>query len=383
VRRSGGRTQRRRGDASRLGGNRGCRRNIAIVTNHTARDRDGNHIIDLLMKAPDVKIVALFSPEHGLYGAVDEKVGHSTDPKTGLKVWSLYGETRRPTAEMLKGVDTIVYDIQDVGARFYTYSATLGICMEEAAKSKLAMFVLDRPNPITGLHVDGPIADEKKLGFTAFRRIPVAHGMTFGELAQLFNKEYGGINCDLHVIQMENWKRDMWWDETGLTWINPSPNMRNLTQAALYPGVCLIEATNVSVGRGTDQPFEQFGAEWIDGQKLAAAINASNLPGLRTCPIKFTPTKGSKYGGKELNGVFILVTDRDALEPVRSGLTMAYHLMKLHGDQFTVDKVVNLLQNQAVLDAMKQTDDPAKLPALWKDDVEQFKTLRAKYLIYK
>jgi uncharacterized protein YbbC (DUF1343 family) len=358
-------------------------RNIAIVTNHTARDREGNHIIDLLMKAPDVKIAALFSPEHGLYGAVDEKVGHSTDPKTGLKVWSLYGETRRPTAEMLKGVDTIVYDIQDVGARFYTYSATLGICMEEAAKNKLAMFVLDRPNPITGLHVDGPIADEKKLGFTAFRRIPVAHGMTFGELAQLFNKEYGGINCDLHVIQMKNWKRDMWWDETGLTWINPSPNMRNLTQAALYPGVCLIEATNVSVGRGTDQPFEQFGAEWIDGQKLSAAINASNLPGLRTYPIKFTPTKGSKFGGKELNGVFILVTDRNALEPVRSGLTMAYHLMKLHGDQFTADKVVNLLQNQAVLDAMKQTDDPANLPALWKDDVEQFKTLRAKYLIYQ
>jgi uncharacterized protein YbbC (DUF1343 family) len=358
-------------------------RNVAIVTNHTARDRDGNHIIDLMMKAEGVKIVALFSPEHGLYGQVDEKVGHGTDPKTGLKVWSLYGETRRPSAEMLKGVDTIVYDIQDVGARFYTYSATLGICMEEAAKNKLAMFVLDRPNPITGLHVDGPIADEKHLGFTAFRRIPVAHGMTFGELAQLFNKEFGGINCELHVVQMENWRRDMWWDETGLTWINPSPNMRNVTQATLYPGVCLLEATNLSVGRGTDQPFEQFGAPWLDGRKLSAAINASNLPGLRTYPIKFTPAKGSKLGEKECGGVFIVVTDRNALEPVRSGLTMAYHLMKLHGDQFTVDKVANLLQNQAALDALKKSDDPAKLPALWKEDVEQFKAMRAKYLIYK
>jgi len=190
-------------------------KNIAVVTNHTARDRDGTHIIDLLTKAEGVKIVALFSPEHGLYGTLDEQVGHGVDDKTGLKVWSLYGKTRRPTAEMLAGVDTIVFDIQDVGARFYTYSATMGICMEEAAKNKLAMFVLDRPNPITGLNVDGPTADEKHLGFTAFRRIPVAHGLTFGELAQLFNKEFGGINCDLHVIKMENWKRSMWWDETG------------------------------------------------------------------------------------------------------------------------------------------------------------------------
>ena len=207
-----------------------------------------------------MKIVALFSPEHGLYGTLDEKVGHGVDEKTGLKVWSLYGETRRPTAEMLDGRR---HDrLRHPGRRraFYTYSATLGICMEEAAKNKLAMFVLDRPNPITGLIVDGPIADEKHLGFTAFGRIPVAHGMTFGELAQLFNKEFGGSTATSTSIKMENWKRNMWWDETGLTWVNPSPNMRNLTQAALYPGVCLLEATNLSVGRGTDQPFEVIGA---------------------------------------------------------------------------------------------------------------------------
>ena len=357
-------------------------RKLAIVTNHTARDRDGNHIIDLLVNADGVKIVALFSPEHGLYGTLDEKVGHGVDEKTGLKVWSLYGQTRRPTDEMLQGVDTIVYDIQDVGARFYTYSATMGICMEEAAKRKLAMFVLDRPNPITGLHVDGPIADEKKLGFTAFRRIPVAHGMTFGELAQLFNKEYGGINCDLHVVKMENWTRDMWWDATGLTWVNPSPNMRNVTQAALYPGTCLVEATNLSVGRGTDQPFEMIGAPWVDGRKLSAAMNGSNLPGVRTYPIEFTPAKGSKLGTQKCGGIFILVTDRDAMEPVRTGVTLAHHLYKIHGDKFEVDKVVRLLQNQETTDALKTTD-PAKVAETWKDDVEQFNTLREKYLIYK
>ncbi len=357
-------------------------KNLAVVTNHTARDREGNHIIDLLMKADGVKIVALFSPEHGLYGELDEKVGHGVDKKTGLKVWSLYGETRRPTAEMLKGVDTIVFDIQDVGARFYTYSATMGIMMEEAAKNKLAIFVLDRPNPITGLNVDGPIADEKNLGFTAFRRIPVAHGMTFGELAQLFNKEYGGINADLHVIKMENWKRDMWWDETGLTWINPSPNMRTLTQATLYPGVCLVEATNLSVGRGTDQPFELIGAPWIDGQKLSAAMNASNLPGLRTYPIEFTPAKGHKLGEQKCRGIFFLVTDRNALEPVRSGVTLAHHLFKIHGEKFEVDKVVRLLQNQEVTEALKTTD-PAKVAQMWEDDVEQFRKLRENYLIYE
>ena len=357
-------------------------KNLAIVTNHTARDRDGNHIIDLLMKAEGVKIVALFSPEHGLYGELDEKVGHGMDKKTGLKVWSLYGETRRPTAEMLKGVDTIVFDIQDVGARFYTYSATMGIMMEEAAKHKLAIFVLDRPNPITGLKVDGPIADEDRLGFTAFRRIPVAHGMTFGELAQLFNREYGGINADLHVVKMENWTRSMWWDETGLTWVNPSPNMRNLTQATLYPGVCLVEGSNVSVGRGTDQPFEVIGAEWIDGKKLSAAMNAANLPGLRTYPIEFTPAKGSKLGAKKLGGIFFLVTDRNALEPVRTGVTLAHHLYKIHADKFEVDKVVRLLQNKEVAEALK-TEDPAKVAEMWKDDVEQVTALREKHLIYK
>lgn len=355
---------------------------IAIITNHTGRDRDGNHIVELLHKAEGITIVSLFSPEHGLYGTLDEKVGHGTDEKTGLKVWSLYGETRRPTDEMLKGVDTLVFDIADVGARFYTYSATLGICMEEAAKRNIAFFVLDRPNPITGLIVDGPIADKKYFGFTAYGPMPVAHGMTFGELAQMYKGDFGVSDVDLHIVKMEGWKRDMWFDETGLLWQNPSPNMRNLTQALLYTGVCLIEATNVSVGRGTDQPFELFGAPWIDGKKLSAELNAARIPGLRAIPIEFKP-QSSKFKGEKCSGVFLLVTDRNALDPVAAGIHIASSLHKLFGDKFEVDKVVRLLHNDAALAAIKEGKDPKSIPAMWQKDLETFKKIREKHLIYK
>lgn len=353
---------------------------VAVITNHTGRDRDGNHLVKLLVQSGKVNLVKLFSPEHGLYGVLDEKVGDIVDKETGLKVFSLYGKTQRPTPEMLQDVDLILFDIQDIGARFYTYVATMGFAMEEAAKHKIQVVVLDRPNPITGVRVDGPISDPGRNRFTAFGPLPVMHGMTVGELARMFNKEYG-INCDLTVVEVQGWHRSMWWDETGLTWINPSPNMRNLTQAALYPAVCLLEATNLSVGRGTDQPFEFFGAPWVDGRKLAAALNAADLPGLRFVPIEFTPSS-SKHVGKPCQGVYILVTDRDALEPVRSGLTMAWHLKKLFGDTFQIDAVLNLLGNAEVLAALKRTDDPATLPALWKGPLEKFKAVRRNYLIY-
>ncbi|MBI4580466.1 MAG: DUF1343 domain-containing protein, partial [Planctomycetes bacterium] len=323
----------------------------------------------------------IFSPEHGLFGLLDEKVGDTVDPETGLTVFSLYGKTQRPTPEMLEGVDTILFDIQDIGARFYTYPATMGLAIEEAAKHNIRVVVLDRPNPITGVRVDGPISDKDRPRFTAFGPLPVMHGLTVGELARLFNKEYN-IHCDLTVVEVKGWKRSMWWDETGLPWINPSPNMRNLAQATLYPGVCLLEATNVSVGRGTDQPFEFVGAPWIDGRKWAAALNAANLPGVRFVPISFTPAKGSKFGEKACGGVYVFLTDREAFEPVRTGLTMAWHLRKLFGDAFEVDKVLNLLGNAEVMQALKTTDDPAKLPALWKTPLDEFKKVRERYLIY-
>ncbi len=356
-------------------------RKLAIITNHSGRDREGNRTIDLLASAKGVTVVKLWSPEHGLYGVLDEQVANTVDPKTGLKVYSLYGQTKRPTAEMLEGVDTIVYDIQDVGARFYTYISTLGYCMEAAAKDKLRMVVLDRPNPITGLLVDGPVADKESLGFTAYCQMPVTHGMTIGELAMYYNKELG-VNCDLQVVPMEGWDRTMWFDETGLTWVNPSPNMRNLTQALLYPGVCLLEACNISVGRGTDQPFETLGAPWIDGRKLATALNRMGLPGLRFVPVEFTP-KSSKFAGEACEGVFMVVTDRNAVEPVRAGIVMAWQLKRLFGEAFEFSGVNRLLVSKGTMESLGDVENPANVPMTWKTPLEQFKDAREKYLIYR
>ncbi|HOW71617.1 MAG TPA: DUF1343 domain-containing protein [Phycisphaerae bacterium] len=356
-------------------------RRVALITNHTGLDRDGNRTLDLLIAATNVKVVKLFSPEHGFHGKLDEKVSDAVDEKTGLKVYSLYGKTNRPTPEMLEGVDTIVYDIQDVGARFYTYVATMGYAMEEAAKAKLKMIVLDRPNPITGIRVDGPIYDKQNRAFTAFGPLPVVHGMTVGELAGMFNAEYK-IGCDLTVVQVEGWKRTMWWDETGLMWVNPSPNMRNLTQATLYPAICLLEGCNLSVGRGTDQPFEFFGAPWIDSRKLAAALNGAKLPGVRFVPIQFVPVPGTKLAGKECQGIYVLLTDRNVFEPVRSGLAIGWHLSRLFGSQFEVDKMNNLVGNAQVTEAVKAVARPDELSKLWREPLDAFKKVRSQYLIY-
>lgn len=356
-------------------------RKVGVITNHTGKSRNGEFLVDLLAKAPNVKLVALFAPEHGFRGVLDEKIKDEKDPTTGLTIYSLYGKTNTPTDEMLKGVDTLIFDIQDVGARFYTYETTMGNCMKAAAKHNIRYIVLDRPNPIRGLYVGGPIADPDKLGFTAFTRMPVAHGMTMGELATMWNEELK-IGADLTVIKAENWTRDLWYDQTGLLWINPSPNMRNLNQALLYTGVCLIEATNMSVGRGTDQPFEMFGAPWVDGRKLAAALNAADLPGVRFIPIEFTPAKGSKLGGQKCGGIYVLVTDRDVVDPVLTGITIVWHLRTLFGDKFEFAKVNNLLVNAAALEAIKTAKDPADVPQVWKADLDAFKKMRAKYLLY-
>jgi uncharacterized protein YbbC (DUF1343 family) len=281
---------------------------------------------------------------------------------------------------MLEGVDTLVFDIQDIGARFYTYIATMGNAMKAAADRGIRFVVLDRPNPITGEYVAGPLADADKLGFTAFYELPVAHGMTAGELATLFNKEMS-VGADLTVVKMENWSRGLWYDQTGLLWVNPSPNMRNLTQAILYPGVCLIEACNISVGRGTDEPFEQFGAPWIDGQKLASALNGSGLAGVRFVPIAFTPT-ASKFSGEACGGVHVLVTDREAIDAVRVGMTIIWHLNRLFGEAFQYDKVNNLLRNDQALAALRQARNPRAAERLWRSDLARFKKMRARYLLY-
>jgi uncharacterized protein YbbC (DUF1343 family)/CubicO group peptidase (beta-lactamase class C family) len=358
-------------------------RKIALITNHTGRDRDGNRTVDLLAGAKNLKLVRLFSPEHGLYGVLDEKVGHGTDEKTGLKVFSLYGQTQRPTPEMLEGIDTMVFDIQDVGARFYTYLSTLGLCMEEAAKRKVRMVVLDRPNPNTGLVVDGPVAQKKHFSFICYGPIPVSHGMTVGELARLFNEEFN-IHCDLQLVPMDGWKRTMWWDDTGWMWVNPSPNIRNPTQALLYPAIGLLETSNVSVGRGTDQPFELLGAPWIDGRRLAAALNAARIGGLRFVPITFTPRSG-KFEGKPCSGVYIEVTDRRAfsLSPVSAGVTIAWHLESLFKDAYQVQDVGRMLHNDDALKALMTSTSPDQVPASWKDSLAEFRKTREKYLLYR
>lgn len=355
-------------------------RKVGLITNHTGLDRNGKSTLALLNEAPNVKLVALFSPEHGLQGVVDEHVADSQDPLTGLKVFSLYGQTRRPSKESLEGVDTLVYDIQDIGARFYTYIATLGMCMEAAAENKIQFVVLDRPNPLTGLRVEGPLNDRDGL-FTGYHTIPVVHGMTVGELALMYNRERN-IHCDLQVVRMEGWKRSMWFDETNLVWVNPSPNMRSLTEATLYPAVGLLEATNVSVGRGTDTPFELFGAPWIEPRKLAAALNGLGLAGVRFIPYRFTPD-ASKFKGESCGGVQVLVTDRQAFKSVECGLALARTLHELFGEKFEYSKVDNLLFNKAILAEVKAGPVTGELGRLWSDDLARFLKTRANYLIYE
>ncbi len=355
-------------------------RRVGLVTNHTGLARDGATTIDLLHQAKDVKLVALFSPEHGIRGILDEKVPSSKDAKTGLVIHSLYGETRRPTPAMLAGVDTLVIDLQDIGTRFYTYMTTMAFVMEEAVKAGIEVVVLDRPNPITGWRIEGPTLDEASLGFTGYMPMPTRHGLTLGELAGLFNGERG-IKAKLTVVGMRHWDRSQWFDETGLPWVNPSPNMRNLIQATLYPGIGSIEATNLSVGRGTDTPFEQIGAPWIDGVELAAALNARGLAGVSFYPVRFTPAS-SKYAKEACGGVFMIVTDREALRPARLGLEIVAVLSRLYPDKYKIDPGDRLFGSRAALTRVLAGEDPAAIAASWAADEARWRLLRAKYLLY-
>ena len=357
-------------------------RRVGLVTNHTGRAADGTSTIDLLFGHKDLTLVSLFSPEHGIRGIVDEEVPSSKDEKTGLVIHSLYGTTRRPNDQMLQGIDTLVIDLQDVGVRFYTYGTTMAYVMEEAAKRKIRVVVLDRPNPGGGWQIEGPALDKEAIGFTGYiPSMPTRHGMTLGELARLFNVE-AKIGCDLDVVAMRHWSRDRWFDELGLEWINPSPNMRNLIQATLYPGIGSLEYGNLSVGRGTDSPFEQLGAPWIDGRRLAAHLNARMLPGIRAYPVFFTPTS-SKFAGERCQGVFLVVTDREALKPVRLGLEVAAALFALHPGAFDPGRTSILLGSSAALARVRTGEDPASVAASWAVAESRWRTLRAKYLLYQ
>jgi uncharacterized protein YbbC (DUF1343 family) len=352
---------------------------IGLVTNHTGHDRNRRPTIDLLNDAPGVTLVALFAPEHGIRGEMDEKVGDSTDARTGLPIYSLYSERRKPTQEQLKGLDALVFDIQDVGCRFYTYPATMGLCLEATAEAGIEFIVLDRVNPINGVTIDGPVLTEKT-SFVGFHPVPLRYAMTIGELARMYNVERK-TNAKLTVIELENWRRESYFDETGLPWTNPSPNMRNLTQAILYPGVGLLESA-LSVGRGTDTPFEVVGAPYIDDVKLAEELNRAALPGASFVPIRFTPTY-SVHKGKECGGVYIMLNDRKSCDVVDVGLLIAKTVYRLYPNEFPVDKLRNLLLHAATLAAIKEDKPLDEIRVTWRMDLVDFQRRRERYLIYK
>jgi uncharacterized protein YbbC (DUF1343 family) len=357
---------------------------IGLVTNQTALDARGQRTADILAHAPGIQLAAIFSPEHGFAGNLDTTaIGNSRDAATGAPVYSVYGDTdakRRPTAEQLTGLDAIVYDIQDIGVRFYTYESTLGYFLEAAAKAGKEIYVLDRPNPIGGGYVQGPIADAGRESFVSYWQTPVRHGMTVGELAKMFNGERA-IGAKLSVIQMQGWMRGDWFDSTGRVWVNPSPNMRSLTAAELYPGIGMIEGTNISVGRGTDSPFELVGAPWIDASVLAAYLNARMVDGVRFVPVNFTPD-ASNYAGQNCGGVNIIATYRDALDAPELGLEVASALEHLYPDNYKIAALDGLMRNKATLDALIAGDDPRRIEEDWQDGLARFEPIREKYLLY-
>lgn len=355
------------------------KRRIALITNHTGADQERNPTIDLLKNAPEVDLRALFSPEHGIRGQFDEKVPDGVDTQTGLPIYSLYGETRQPRPEQLKDLDALVFDIQDIGCRFYTYVATMGLCLEAAARANLDFIVLDRVNPINGVAVEGPVYQGSTNHFVAFHAIPLRHGMTVGELAGMFNAERDW-KARLTVIPVEGWKRSLWFDQTALPWINTSPNMRTLKQAILYPGVGLVEFA-VSVGRGTDTPFEVVGAPYIDDRQFAEALNRAGLPGISFVPIRFTP-KASVFKDQECGGVYLMLNDRDSCRVADVGIVLALTLQRLHPKEFPLAKVSTLLQHPPTENAIRAGKTLAEIKALWSTALGEFQARRGSFLLY-
>jgi uncharacterized protein YbbC (DUF1343 family) len=354
-----------------------CR--LAIVTNHSGTLLDGTRTIDALNAQPEVILRRIFSPEHGLLGDRDDRFGDSRDDATGLDVFSLHGERLRPTPEQLEGIDIVLFDIQDVGARFYTYIATLGYVLEACAENHVAVFVLDRPNMIGGYDVDGPSSDPERESLVAYHPMPLRHGMTIGELARLFNVERE-IGADLRVVTMAGWQRSFWFDNCGQPWTDPSPNIRDLTAAALYPGVGLLEGTNVSVGRGTESPFHVIGAPWMDGNRLAAALAHHELPGLTYEEIEFTPDDRSHpHAGELCRGVRFNVSDMQALPTAHMALALIKELRALHPHEWDYQGLAALLARPDLLEAIE--DGATELDELWEPDPDFFEA-RAKALLY-
>jgi uncharacterized protein YbbC (DUF1343 family) len=357
---------------------------VGVVTNQTGLTWDHRHIVQVLAASRNCKLAAILSPEHGYLGTAraGAAVTSGRDPATGVPVYSLYGRgSYKPRPEMLKDLDALVFDIQDVGARFYTYPATMAYVLEAAAGRKIPVYVLDRPNPVNGVAVQGPLLDLKYKSFIGWFREPVRHGMTMGELAGMFNAE-NKIGADLHVVKMVGWERKMWMDETGLEWINPSPAIRNLTEATLYTGTCLLENSMVSIGRGTDTPFEVFGAPWFKGLEAAAELNARRIPGVRFMARRFQPSE-DPYKGQDCNGVDVQLLDRDALDTGRLGLELLAVTLELHPGKFTLDKkIMLLLGSDKAAELLRRGRTGAQVNEALREEQAEFRKLREKYLLY-
>jgi uncharacterized protein YbbC (DUF1343 family)/CubicO group peptidase (beta-lactamase class C family) len=357
---------------------------IGVLTNQTGVDTEGLRTIDVLAHTPGISLQAIFSPEHGVTGTLDTThIGDTKDVATGVTVYSVYGATdaaRRPSMDVMKSLDAVVIDIQDAGVRYYTFETTLGYFLEAAAKSGVEVIVLDRPDPVTGAFVQGPVADAGRESFTNYWMLPVRHGMTMGELAKMFNVERG-INAKLMVVPMEGWQRGDWFDSTDLEWVSPSPNLRSVTEVALYTGVALIEGTNVSVGRGTDTPFEVVGAPWVKSRELSGYLNARGIAGVRFVPITFTPT-ASNYSGQKCEGVNIILTERNSLDGPELGIELAAALRKLYPADYKMERMAELLVNQSAYDGLMAGKDPRRIAQDWQEELENFESMRKKYLIY-
>jgi len=356
-------------------------RRIGLITNHTGVDQSLVSTAKRFHDCKSLELVRLFSPEHGFAGKLDqENITDVVDPETNKPVFSLYGANRKPTEKSLEGIDTLVFDIQDIGARFYTYISTMGGAMEVAAANKLRFVVLDRPNPINGIEVAGPMRDDDVESFVAYHKVPVRHGMTVGEIAEMLRAEKK-LDLDLMVVRCEGWDRASYLDATGLTWVNPSPNMRNLNQALLYPGIGIVEYTNLSVGRGTDTPFEHVGAPWMNASQVAKELNQLNLPGVRCIAEQFTPNS-SKFQDVKCNGVHFLITDRSQFEPVRLGLSLAVVLRKTHPKEWEYKLLVKLLGSAKVLQAIEKQEPLEQVLSLSLEGLPEFMQRRSQFLLY-
>lgn len=368
---------------------------IGLVTNHTALRSDGVHLADALASRKDVTLAALFGPEHGVRGDAPDgrTIRDTVDASTGVPVYSLYGSVNKPTPEMLKGVDVLMYDIQDVGARFYTYISTMFLAMEAAAEQGIPIIVLDRPNPITGVRCEGPMRVDSLKTFVGWAPMPTAHGLTVGELAEAANREgwlKDGMKAKLTVVPMEGWKRSMWYDQTGLRWVKPSPNMSTLATAVVYPGLCIIEGLNVSEGRGTERPFETFGAPWMNGEAVAKLLNDQGLPGVRFSAAKFTPREipftasRPKYQDRECSGVSVTVTDRNAFEPVRTGVAVVWALHRLHPDslKFRDRGFDRLMGTPAVRERIVRGEGFQDIVKDWRNGMDSFAAVRKAVMLY-